>query len=1145
MLYSAVPQEGVQAVRLASKNRTVEIVTHPDTSTDREIVLWEDVLVVFPDALYLQHGAKALPFLKGSNFKTLDPLRIAAVPGVVLDVVVKGQSSGEDIAPPQETPQQLNTVSSPSVRRNPVYGLVEHALENYTHIEIPKTSAPGLQLISDNNKDDSDNSTKVQQPNNNRTLRGPQLSPEDVQQSIEEANLDDGMDQFRPGDADGLSDDELEAWYEQENAEVQFNTGVQFYHGHGVPQNRATAMEWFLKAANQGLSEAQYQVGLLYGSGRGVLQNHLRAAYWFLKAAEQGHVSAQVNVGLMYERGEGVAQDYSKAMDWYLKAADQGHALAQKNIGYLYNEGLGVPQDYKAAMHWYLKAVQLGLVEAQVNIALLYENGRGVSRDYSKAFEWFLKAAEQGELDAQVCIGSMYEDGRGVSQDYSAASHWYSKAAQRDYADAQTRLGGLHYRGLGVPQNYSTAIGWFFKAANQQHPTAQYLIGLLYMNGHGVPQDNKAAADWYLNASNQGHADAQNGIGFLYEKGYGVSQDYSKAAEWYLKAAEQGHVQAQYSIGCLYDEGRGVAKNHELAMEWYRTAAAQGHQDAIKVKDSPQEPVQAVRPVHKNNLNPTTPAAVAHVAIHIDTSSGKSIVLWDDVLQAFKDALYVRHGTRILSFIKGTDFKNLDPLRFIAIADTILEIVVDGQFTLTESVPPQSALQRIANQAARLPKYNPIERLPPTHAPQSPGNHTNRILHNQSTPFRHIQPRIPTKADARNVINRLATHVDLKALQEKGEGNPQDFATALGCYLKAVHLGHAHAQISVGDLYAHGQGVEQDSSRACQWYLLAADQGNVEARSKIEQLTSGDFSQSATLHATTSNEVAKGALVESTVDTIQDRSLELPLATPLEIPPQDIVEERSTVEPISDDSLRQVALRDKNETSGENPQASSEQEDVQAQFDKGLKYYRGQGVPQNFATAMDWYLKAAEQGHAQAQRSVGYMYDKGEGVPQSSSEAANWYLKAAKGGDAQAQHNIGSMYDEGRGVPQDDSKAAKWYLRAAMRGHSSAQGSMGVKYEEGGGVSIDKPTVVEWCQKAVDQGEQYAIRKLMKNETQGVQAVRLASKNRTVEIVTHPDTSTGKEIVLWEDVLVVFQDALYLQHGVKALPFLKGNNFKT
>lgn len=59
-----------------------------------------------------------------------------------------------------------------------------------------------------------------------------------------------------------------------------------------------------------------------------------------------------------------------------------------------------------------------------------------------------------------------------------------------------------------------------------------------------------------------------------------------------------------------------------------------------------------------------------------------------------------------------------------------------------------------------------------------------------------------------------------------------------------------------------------------------------------------------------------------------------------------------------------------------------------------------------------------------------------------------------------------------------------------------------------------------------------------------IQVIRLASKNRTVHIATHQDPSSGKPIVLWSDVLRVFRDALYLQHGQKVLPFLKGADFE-
>jgi hypothetical protein len=77
-------------------------------------------------------------------------------------------------------------------------------------------------------------------------------------------------------------------------------------------------------------------------------------------------------------------------------------------------------------------------------------------------------------------------------------------------------------------------------------------------------------------------------------------------------------------------------------------------------QDNPQdedELLQAVRPVHKNNLFPTILAPVAHVVINIDPIGGRKVILWDDILQAFKDASHPRHGTKSIPFLKGPDLK--------------------------------------------------------------------------------------------------------------------------------------------------------------------------------------------------------------------------------------------------------------------------------------------------------------------------------------------------------------------------------------------------------------------------------------------------------------------------------------------------------
>ncbi len=69
----------------------------------------------------------------------------------------------------------------------------------------------------------------------------------------------------------------------------------------------------------------------------------------------------------------------------------------------------------------------------------------------------------------------------------------------------------------------------------------------------------------------------------------------------------------------------------------------------------------------------------------------------------------------------------------------------------------------------------------------------------------------------------------------------------------------------------------------------------------------------------------------------------------------------------------------------------------------------------------------AEQGDAAAQYNLGVMYYGGYGVPQDYAEAVRWYRKAAEQGNAPAQYNLGVMYHTGQGVPQDYVYAHMWY----------------------------------------------------------------------------------------------------------------------
>ena len=144
----------------------------------------------------------------------------------------------------------------------------------------------------------------------------------------------------------------------------------------------------------------------------------------------------------------------------------------------------------------------------------------------------------------------------------------------------------------------------------------------------------------------------------------------------------------------------------------------------------------------------------------------------------------------------------------------------------------------------------------------------------------------------------------------------------------------------------------------------------------------------------------------------------------------------------------------------------------------GYMYDSGNGVPQDYTKAVEWYRKAAEQGYAVAQKNLGVMYEYGTGVPQDYTKAVELYRKTAERGYARAQCSLGVMYANGTGVPQDYTKAVEWFRKAAEQELADAQLNLGVMYANGYGVPQSETKAVEWYRKAAEQGNETAKKNL-------------------------------------------------------------------
>lgn len=128
-----------------------------------------------------------------------------------------------------------------------------------------------------------------------------------------------------------------------------------------------TAVRLFTESAEAGLEIAQYNLGVLYYAGNGVPQDYAQAFRWTQMAAEQGHTNSQYNLGTLYYNGLGLRaeifnqwplslifrqSDLEQAARWYQLAAENDHGNAQYNLASMLKDGEGVEQDIIKAYVW-------------------------------------------------------------------------------------------------------------------------------------------------------------------------------------------------------------------------------------------------------------------------------------------------------------------------------------------------------------------------------------------------------------------------------------------------------------------------------------------------------------------------------------------------------------------------------------------------------------------------------------------------------------------------------------------------------------------------------------------------------------------------------------------------------------------------
>lgn len=288
-------------------------------------------------------------------------------------------------------------------------------------------------------------------------------------------------------------------------------------------------------------------------------------------------------------------------------------------------------------------------------------------------------------------------------------------------------------------------------------------------------------------------------------------------------------------------------------------------------------------------------------------------------------------------------------------------------------------------------------------------------------------------AEQMNLIQAQETSKDLKerknAALTYAKGNEfinKDSQKAFSIYKELAEGGDMDSYKIISKMYLNGEGVEKDEKKAHEIYIKLS-LGNNETKGNI---FSGDKdSQDYVL-----NNIYK---IEKYPELIE------------------MISNFYTVENEHNPNQKFGALICK--LAGENG-------NVDAQYEYGIRLYKGDGISKDTIQAKKWIEMAATKGKEEAILGMGQLLYANNDY----ENAAIWMEKAAVIGNADAQTNIGYLYLNGIGVKKDKKKGIEYIKAAANKYNLEGIKQLYYCYLNGNGVKKD-PKAALGCIEMIDK----------------------------------------------------------------------------
>ncbi len=891
--------------------------------------------------------------------------------------------------------------------------------------------------------------------------------------------------------------------------------------------NQKLGLLWLNKAVAQNNPAAQVSLAQLYMKGRMAPLDLVKAKELIDMSVSQGYVPG------IYQMGELMRQqnDLMAAKGWYTKAAAAHYAPAEVALAKLYTDPKSASYDLHAGFLQMLTAAQNGSSEAQEALALMYKNGQGVEKNEVLAKEWQTKSVASAKEDLDVSeahaaawlsqgkVNTLAAAGfqlRGILRDWNnpeaLKQNNYNQPPQMElltrealykpkflmtnpnevpiseYYDALAAALGGGNQQLALPR-YSLAKSLVsLKSASNPElvrklegravlgdTTAQFSISQLYQDGIGVKKNVQDAIKFYELATAQQDLRAEYNLGLIYLEGQGVAADYTKAVSLLRDAAFKGNDHAQYALACLYEQGYKnaagelvIQPDHEQAIGMYFLASANDY--------GPAQYRLAEMLVREKQAEVVDMSVVGKQKRH------------QMVKQLYQGALTagVKEAALPLAFFNAMDpklIKQADAFRVAqkeanagnSVAALLLGLIYDR------------GIATVGNQSEALKWYQKAATTPVggfllgTYLSQGIGIGQDRVkgkallqkAANAGFSYAHLNLAIMNKENKEDFLPELDKAVVL--------GNSTaglllaDYYLSLGNDAKQLQQAHEiyqhfaekgdkNGQLKLAYMLDHGLGGVADANLAEKWYRLAADQGQPVAQYLLGNLyqlgyldQQPDYLEAKKWYSSAQGSYAPAAVALGFIyDTV-------------------------------DDNYQQALL---------GYQQAADKGYPLGQFDLGLIYEKGKGVPVDLVKAKELYLKAAEKGHVQAMVQLAGLYFNAGASAKDQEIALDWYKKAAQKDDRDALYQLGLLSETGVATPLNFPEALRYYQKAADLGDAKAMLALARIHQYGLGGVKNNQQAISYYKKLAAMGNAFAQYQLATFYYDGIDGKRMPQEGK-------------------------------------------------